>query len=761
MLRLLLTSALFILNFSVIFSQTSIQGIVKDSQNYPIEGVAVVMQTIDSIYIDAVITDSLGVFSLKKRDDNYRLIFQHLLYVTKEIESTDNEIKTIVLEDKNYALGEIVIKGEHPQVKVQDGALQYDISRIAENKTVSNAYETLLHLPGVNEQNGDLSLIGTNDLTVLLNGKPTTMSTEQLSTLLKNTPASKVDKAEVIYNAPARYHVRGAVINLVMKKSTPDNRLQGEINTTYSQKYYANASGGISLSYSAKKFSSDFLYSYNYNKPKSGLDLYSSHLIKNETYTIKQKNRGNTKLSNHNIRFGLNYDFSSDNKLTLTYTGEYTPSKRSTQSSFGTLSESIILGKSEESMSNLNLDYSTAFGLNTGIDYTYYSSPTNQIFKDKNTENETIPFVANSNQTINRWKAYINQNHILPNNLSINYGGNVMYVNNDSHQIYDSEYEGDMSDSNSESYIKEYTYNLYGGIEKKWGNFSLSLSIAGEYYKIKNKGDWSLYPTGQLTYMKSPRHIFQLSFASNKSYPGYWQWQDNVSYLNDYTEIHGNPFLKPAKKYATRFNYIMKSKYVFSLYYNEIKDHFIQLPYQSPDKLVLVYQTQNINTKRELGITAVVPFNIGEFSNSNLTIDGSYNRENTNNFHDLSFDKKKWRVFARIDNTINVSSSPDIKLEIAGMYMSPLIQGVYDMTEMWQIDTGVKWTFAGKNAELRLKGVDLFNKFIPNMKVHYDTQNLDVYPVRDNRAIILSFSYKFGSYKKKSNKDIDTSRFGH
>ena len=43
------------------------------------------------------------------------------------------------------------------------------------------------------------------------------MSYEQLINLLKNTPASRVEKAEVMYSAPPQYHVRGAAINLILK----------------------------------------------------------------------------------------------------------------------------------------------------------------------------------------------------------------------------------------------------------------------------------------------------------------------------------------------------------------------------------------------------------------------------------------------------------------------------------------------------------------------------------------------------------------
>lgn len=38
-----------------------------------------------------------------------------------------------------------------------------------------------------------------------MNGKPTTMTADQLETLLRNTPVDRVEKAEVIYSAPLNF----------------------------------------------------------------------------------------------------------------------------------------------------------------------------------------------------------------------------------------------------------------------------------------------------------------------------------------------------------------------------------------------------------------------------------------------------------------------------------------------------------------------------------------------------------------------------
>lgn len=48
---------------------------------------------------------------------------------------------------------------------------------------------------------GRLTLAGIEKLTVILNGKPTTMDAGQIETFLRNTPVDRVEKTEVMYSA--------------------------------------------------------------------------------------------------------------------------------------------------------------------------------------------------------------------------------------------------------------------------------------------------------------------------------------------------------------------------------------------------------------------------------------------------------------------------------------------------------------------------------------------------------------------------------
>ena len=128
-----------------------------------------------------------------------------------------------------HELSEAVVVGEIPVVKVDKGALVYDLPRILEKTPADNAYEAIGKLPGVMPQGEGFSVAG-RAATVVIDGKVSTLSADQVNALLRSTPVSRIAKAEVIPNATAKYQVRGALINIVLNHDAEDRgKLQGEI----------------------------------------------------------------------------------------------------------------------------------------------------------------------------------------------------------------------------------------------------------------------------------------------------------------------------------------------------------------------------------------------------------------------------------------------------------------------------------------------------------------------------------------------------
>lgn len=744
-------------------SAQSISGKVTDVNAQAIDGATVVLQTADSTFIDAMITDSTGMFLFHQQPTGYRLIFQHILYETSQLEGRNKDAGTVVLKTKNYALGEVVIKGERPIVKVEGGKLSYDLSQLTENKLVNNAYESLQQLPGVQEINGSLSLAGAHGLSIILNGKPTTMSYEQIADLLRNTPSSRVEKAEVMYSTPPQYHVRGAAINLILKGyHDGEGGLQGEINAGYTNRYKNSGQGGVSLLYNTPKWNIDFLYNARYGNSRQTTEVYSRHTLKDKVHEITQMSTLDGRSLTHNVRIGGEYKFNEESNISLSYIGAFNPNIKNTARSAGSFAISDNIKKGDNRMHNLALDYLASNGTKAGANYTSYKSGDSQYFTNKDAENRLSKFQTTSGQRIDRWKVYLDRSHSLPKDWTLNYGTSFAYTNDHNTQFYHATEDNDMSALNTDSRYDEFTYDVYAGFSKSIGErLSFSASVTGEYYKMASYHNWSFYPSAELTYMAGSAHILQLSFSSDKTYPGYWDLSESTGYISGYEEVQGNPMLKPSTDYSVNLNYILKNKYIFSLSYDYEPDLFQQLAYQSTERLSMIYKTLNWDFQQSFAATTILPFKIGSRLDSRATLQAEYRQAKCDDFFDISFDHSKWIGLAMLENNIILSGKPDIRMELTGLYMSPSIQGSFTLSCIWAINTGIRWNFANQKASLQLKANDLFNSMEGDVDITLRNkgQYMDMHSNNYSRNITLSFTYKFGGYKEKKHKQVDTSRF--
>lgn len=756
-------SAILSLCINNVYAQ-KITGVITDRDNNPIEFATIVLQTTDSVFLNSAYTDSVGRFSIKTDTLPVIITIQHLMYETYQKKCNTKAIGSIQMNEKSQMLSEVSIIGEYPLVRVIDGKMTYNMSQLLTDKMATSIYDAILKLPGIHIQKGTFQLIGANNVTILINGKKTNMDENQLNNLLKNMPKERIREAEVMYSAPPQYHVRGAVINLVLDNAIYDTQqLQGQINTLYNQGYYKNFQGGVTILYNTPKTLTDFLYSFGYNQVRTGQEIISQHIFNDQVSDINQSDRGYSVKPIHTIRLGNDWLINDKDKITLAYTAEIQPWMRSFNSSNGTYSDSENKKNTDKpvQMHNIALNYTSGFGFSTGIDFTSYKNHTTQHYRERMEGKEDF-FDARSKQDIRRLSFYADQSHSLGKGWTLNYGTKFSFASDKSSQIYHSSVSHNWSDYDSDSQLNEYTYDLYAGFSKRFANnLSLNASLTGEYYKHKKIDYRSLFPMMEITYTANPVSVFQLSVSSDKVYPSYWEMQNTISYLNGYTEIQGNTDLRPAKNYSFQLNYIWKSKYIFTLFANYTDDFFCQIPYQSSDRLMLIYKTLNFNYSAKLGFNMMIPFRISRIFESRFILNGYYDKMKSDHYYDLSFTKNNLAIYTNLDNTFTISSKPNIKAELSGSYISRNIQGPMTINAMYRIDTGIKWTFNRNKAELSLKVNDIFNSWAPKeLNLQYQTQNLRMKEVVDSRRISLSFTYRFGDFKPKAHKEVDQSRFG-
>ena len=410
----------FVCSQTTVYGQM-ISGKIIDAEQLPIDGATIILQAMDSTYIAASISNTDGIFVFNSQQEEYRLIIQHLLYETKQMAGKGNDVGTIQLQPKDYALDEIIIKAERPFVKVKNGLLGYNLAVLTQNQLVNNAYEALTKIPGVQEERGILTLAGAGKLTVILNGKPTTMDAGQLETILRNTPVNRVEKVEVMYSAPPEYHVRGAAINVVLKRSN-DYSFQGEISADYKNQYFNDGGMNGNFRLSTPKMAFDVMYGVNNVKKMEYIDLDSKHTLKEELHSIIQNEQLRSKYWKHDLRAAFEYNFNDKNNINIAYTGSYTPDQYNNSRTSGNYQTGNVDKYIDNQMHNITLQYHSGSGLEIGGDYTYYTSNNNQCLHTDYQNGNQSSFSMVGGQKIDRYSIYVDGKHSLSKGWNLGYG---------------------------------------------------------------------------------------------------------------------------------------------------------------------------------------------------------------------------------------------------------------------------------------------------------------------------------------------------
>lgn len=737
------------------FSQTT--GKIVDTSKQPVEGATIIMQLPDSTYLGAAISAADGTFMLEPEPENYLLIVQHLLYQTRQVKGQTRDAGIITLEAKDYNLEEVVIEGERPFVTVEQGKLNYDISAISERHIVNNAYEAICKLPGVQDRNGKLSLVGAKDVTVILNGKASTLTQEQLIEMLKNTSASQVQTAEVMYNTPPEYHVRGAAINIVTAKAA-DNTIQSELSVGYSNQYFSSYSGNVNFLMTKGKSSLNISYNPGYSHIMTVMDLASKHTYDGKVYDITQTQKINTKGWKHNIYAEYGYQIDEDNELSVGYNGALSDNGKGTIDVNGNFQNSHNDKLQDSRLHNVFARYSSGFGLDLGVDYTDYTMNDKNRLESRLTDNTRQLLDYTSDQKIRKLSVYADQYHDLANDWTLKYGVRYDYTDNKNWQYFN-QTEGKNEVNNSSSRLYEQITNFYGGFDKEFENgLSLSLSATGEYYTIGDYHKWAVYPQASLTYSPSEKHMFMLGVSSEKDYPTYWDMQTSTTYMNAYEEIQTIEGLQPANVYSVNANYLFLQKYMLSLFYERTSDYFTMDMYQAKDRLALVYRTQNWNYYQSFGMSANLPFSIGSWLSSQVNAAVMNDRNRCDNFWDIPFDRRKWACMLAAQNHFSVGSN--LGFDLDAMYRSSMISGISDTKPVFTVNVGAQWNFLKDRASLSLNCSDLFDTMRMKVRNRYSGQHIDLNMGQYSRTVSVKFVYRFGGNISKEKKEVDASRFG-
>ncbi len=206
-----------------------INGFVKDGNGKGLEAVTVSLRKKnDSTATKTAISDASGQFNLENiAFGKYILVFSHIGYTTQysqPLEITASKpalsVNNVSLQATDGALGQVTVIGKRPLIenKIDKTVVNVDASTTNGGLT---ALEVLEKSPGVMvDADGNVSLKGKQGMIILIDGKPTYLSSTDLANYLRNMPANQLDQIEIMSQPPAKYDASGnsGVINLTTKK---------------------------------------------------------------------------------------------------------------------------------------------------------------------------------------------------------------------------------------------------------------------------------------------------------------------------------------------------------------------------------------------------------------------------------------------------------------------------------------------------------------------------------------------------------------
>ncbi|WP_333780790.1 TonB-dependent receptor [Tenacibaculum pacificus] len=212
----------------------------------------IIKNTSDKILTGGITNDD-GTFSIKNISEGKNTIeIQFIGYktVSKSITISNKNKKvslgTISLSEDSTALDEVVVRAETSTVtqKIDRKVINVGKDLTSAGATASELLNNVQSV-SVDSQSGEISLRGNSNVRVLVDGKPTNMSTAQL---LQQIPSTSIKSIELITNPSAKYNPEGmsGIINIILNKGA-NTGFNGSINTGITQGENTRYNGSLNI----------------------------------------------------------------------------------------------------------------------------------------------------------------------------------------------------------------------------------------------------------------------------------------------------------------------------------------------------------------------------------------------------------------------------------------------------------------------------------------------------------------------------------
>lgn len=798
-MKKLIISAVLLLIFSVkLIAQTSagaITGKVIDGGNQAIIDAATVSLYAlkDSSLVKVNLTDKQGNFAFENiKPGKYFLLATstgHLKSYSQSLEVINNtpvSAGTLQLKEAGKTLAEVTVAIKKPFIerKIDRTIINVDASITNAGTT---ALEVLEKAPGVTvDKDGNVSLKGKSGVMIMLDGRPSYLSGQELANLLKNMPSSNIDQIEIMTNPSAKFDAAGnsGVINIKTKKNKIKG-MNGSVSSTILQSSLTKTNQSLNLNYRNNKINLFGNYGYSFWQSEQQLDIlrkFSNTHTKEVETIFDQVTNMKRRSEFQNVKLGMDFYANKKTTVGVVFSGYLNHAKESSANRTNLNNsdnqiDSIVLAanydkrRGDNFATNLNLRHafdSTGKEFTIDLDYLTYDQNSNQLLEntflnpDLSIRKEPSLLRGKLPSAINIYAAKTDFTFPLKNSAKIEAGLKTSYVTTDNDALYENKTTGGyvVDEGKTNHFIYKENINAayinFSQQIKKWG-IQAGLRAENTFAKGHQEGNstradslftkkyTNLFPTVYVSYEANKKNTFSINYGRRIDRPDYDDLNPFFYFLDEYTYQVGNTLLQPQFsdnfELAHTFNGFLTS----TINYSKVHDVFTEVMKQITSERKTFMTKENIASKSNIGLAISANFPITKFWSTNL-------------YTNVSHDKYEGQLsggMLTVENTTFFSNmSNQFKFEkgwsaeLSGFYRSKGIEGQIIIDPMWRLDAGVQKQILKKKGTLKLSIRDIFKSQNFTGGVRYQDIDAHIKNTRDSRIASLTFTYRFGKPMK-------------
>ncbi len=769
----------------------TIKGYVEDEQTGKAVEYAnvVVFRMRDNKMVTGSISDEKGTFNIQKVPFGfYKVVVDFIGYNKVTIDSVRVTPRSQNVNLYKIILSQSVVQLEGVEIVADRTQFVYKADKkvLAVSQDITSAGGTAIDVLENTSMvdvdvDGNVSLRGSSNFTVFVNGKPSVLDA---SDALQQLPAANIENIEIITNPSVKYDPDGTagIINIVLKKNK-ELGINGLINASIgsNDKYRTN----VLLNYQKKKWNVNLGFDYRDDTFEGTFERERETTQNGITEYLETDGVRNMMRANKSATLGVDYSISDNTDLSFNGrfgTFEFGFAGQNRFKEWTSVDTDpfyyVIDGQPTRNFDYYNASVGLKHKFDNGsqmIEGLFYMSNRGGESTDSDVETETNAqwekigdpfkslrsFETSDNDQYRFQLDYtneFNEDSKLEAGYQVRYGNQIedyLFESLDNNQVWveDPEFSNDLN-------FKRAIHSGYAMLNQKFGKWNGLMGLRAEYtdrnFEIANGTEtfelqrFDLFPSIHFSSQLSETVQVQVSYSRRVNRPRGRFMDPFLSYLDENTRRQGNPDLKPEYIDAFELGWQKRWKKAFFAvegFYRLTHDAITRL-ISNTDQGYFLHTYTNIGKENAIGTDVMFNMDAAKW----LTISASTSLYHFKIFENLEYNiaentSVNWN--ARFNTTFKFS--PMTRLQIQNRYRgaSASAQGTSQAT--FNTDMALRHDFWNRKASMILQFRDVFNSGKREQTINGVNFTEHSINRREGQVLQLTLSYRFNNFKQKRN----------